>query len=360
MGTITACSLDCPDSCSLEATVEDGKLIALDAAPNGANPATDGWICAKVKHTPQLLHGKDRITTPKRRAGRKGSGEFVDISWEEALDEFAGTDPDGGRCPRLGVRRAVPLQLVGRESRPARAVAVGLGAPGRGPNRHHDLRGDGRRGLGPHLWRPGVGRSAGPATQPVDRGLGRQPQRVAPAPVAGDRGTSACRRDARGRRPAAHTDRRPRRPAPCGAARHRRRVGHGSGRVAAAQRPHRSHLHRRVGRRRRRVPGCVRAVDSGSRRRRVRYRGGRTSSASPRCTARSGRRCCESVGARSATATVDPPAAPCSPCRPWPGSSECRVRASSTRSVGAWATRTTPSAAVLSATRPYPSAGRST
>ena len=89
MGTITACSLDCPDSCSLEATVENGRLIALDAAPNGANPATNGWICAKVKHTPQLLHGKDRITTPKRRAGRKGSGEFVEISWEEALDEFA-------------------------------------------------------------------------------------------------------------------------------------------------------------------------------------------------------------------------------------------------------------------------------
>ncbi len=89
MGTITACSLDCPDSCSLEATVEDGRLIALDAAPNGANPATNGWICAKVKQTPQLLHGKDRVTTPMRRAGRKGSGEFVEITWEEALDEFA-------------------------------------------------------------------------------------------------------------------------------------------------------------------------------------------------------------------------------------------------------------------------------
>jgi len=85
----TACSLDCPDSCSLEATVEDGRLIALDAAPNGANPNTDGWICAKVKHTPQLLHGRDRLTTPKRRAGRKGSGDFVEITWEDALDEFA-------------------------------------------------------------------------------------------------------------------------------------------------------------------------------------------------------------------------------------------------------------------------------
>jgi anaerobic selenocysteine-containing dehydrogenase len=87
---ITACSLDCPDSCSLEATVEDGKLIALDAAPDGANPNTDGWICAKVKHTPQLLHGPDRVLAPLRRVGPKGSGQFVPITWDDALDEFAG------------------------------------------------------------------------------------------------------------------------------------------------------------------------------------------------------------------------------------------------------------------------------
>ena len=89
MGIITACSLDCPDSCSLEATVEDGTLVALDAAPNGANPATNGWICAKVKHTPQLLHGKDRVIAPLRRVGPKGSGEFVEITWDEALDTIA-------------------------------------------------------------------------------------------------------------------------------------------------------------------------------------------------------------------------------------------------------------------------------
>ena len=89
MGMITACSLDCPDSCSLEATVENGVLVALDAAADGPNPATKGWICAKVKHTPRLLHGPDRIMTPLRRVGPKGSGEFVETTWDEALDLFA-------------------------------------------------------------------------------------------------------------------------------------------------------------------------------------------------------------------------------------------------------------------------------
>jgi anaerobic selenocysteine-containing dehydrogenase len=89
MGKVTACSLDCPDSCSLEVTVEDGRLIAVDAAPVAVNSATNGWICAKVKHTPQLLHGPDRITAPLRRTGPKGSGEFVEVTWDEALDLFA-------------------------------------------------------------------------------------------------------------------------------------------------------------------------------------------------------------------------------------------------------------------------------
>ena len=86
---ITACSLDCPDSCTLEVTVEDGKLVSLDGVTEGANPTTNGWICAKVKNTPQLLHGPDRLTAPLRRSGRKGSGEFIEIGWDEALDLFA-------------------------------------------------------------------------------------------------------------------------------------------------------------------------------------------------------------------------------------------------------------------------------
>ncbi len=69
--------------------MEDGRLVALDAADEGPNPATKGWICAKVKHTPQLLHGPDRVTSPLRRVGRKGDGEFVEINWDEALDAFA-------------------------------------------------------------------------------------------------------------------------------------------------------------------------------------------------------------------------------------------------------------------------------
>ena len=108
MGKITACTLDCPDSCSLEVTVEDGQMVAIDAAPDGAsaNPFTNGWICAKVKHTPQLLHGPDRVTRPLRRTGPKGSGEFVEITWDEALDLFAARV--GGAAETHGWGSVVP------------------------------------------------------------------------------------------------------------------------------------------------------------------------------------------------------------------------------------------------------------
>ena len=46
---LTACPLDCPDTCSLEVTVEDGRLVSIDAGP--ANPLTQGFICAKVNST---------------------------------------------------------------------------------------------------------------------------------------------------------------------------------------------------------------------------------------------------------------------------------------------------------------------
>ena len=92
MTTITtACPLDCPDGCSLSVTVEDDRITGIDAVPEGeaANPLTDGWICRKVRRMTRRIHGAGRLTTPLRRVGPKGAGEFEPIGWDEALDEIA-------------------------------------------------------------------------------------------------------------------------------------------------------------------------------------------------------------------------------------------------------------------------------
>lgn len=90
----SACPLDCPDACSLEVQVEDGRVVKVDGTH--LNPITQGYICAKVRRLPEHLYGPDRLLYPARRIGRKGGplgplgdGAFERISWDEALDLVA-------------------------------------------------------------------------------------------------------------------------------------------------------------------------------------------------------------------------------------------------------------------------------
>jgi anaerobic selenocysteine-containing dehydrogenase len=81
----SVCPLDCPDTCSLSAHVQDGTLIAVKGSK--ANPYTDGVICNKVvRYYPDFVHGATRLTHPLKRVGPRGSGNFERISWSEALD----------------------------------------------------------------------------------------------------------------------------------------------------------------------------------------------------------------------------------------------------------------------------------
>jgi anaerobic selenocysteine-containing dehydrogenase len=86
----TACPLDCPDTCTLHVGVDDGRLISVDAAPEGVgNPFTQGYICQKVKHHPRRVYAPERVLTPLVRSGPKGSGRFEPASWSTALDLIA-------------------------------------------------------------------------------------------------------------------------------------------------------------------------------------------------------------------------------------------------------------------------------
>lgn len=81
----SVCPLDCPDTCSLSVTTEDSRIT--DVRGSSDNPYTAGVICNKVARSyPEFVHGEGRLTTPLRRVGAKGAGEFEAISWDEALD----------------------------------------------------------------------------------------------------------------------------------------------------------------------------------------------------------------------------------------------------------------------------------
>ena len=80
----TACPLDCPDGCSLDVTVQDGRITAIDGSTS--NPITDGYICAKVRRFTERVYGADRLLYPAVRKGPKGAGaRFERVSWEDAL-----------------------------------------------------------------------------------------------------------------------------------------------------------------------------------------------------------------------------------------------------------------------------------
>jgi len=79
----TTCTMDCPDTCTLDVEVESGKIKSISG--NKLNPVTNGFICSKISKFAQRVYHEDRILYPLKRTGKKGSGEFVRISWGEAI-----------------------------------------------------------------------------------------------------------------------------------------------------------------------------------------------------------------------------------------------------------------------------------
>ena len=82
-----ACPHDCPDTCALVTTVENGVAIRIQGAAGHA--PTNGVLCTKVAKYLDRTYSPDRLRYPQKRVGRKGEGRFERIGWDEALDTIA-------------------------------------------------------------------------------------------------------------------------------------------------------------------------------------------------------------------------------------------------------------------------------
>lgn len=100
----TVCAHDCPDMCSLVVEVEGGRVLKVAGDPE--QPYTAGYACAKVNRDAELVHSPERIRTPLRRTGRKGSGSFEEITWDTALGEIE-------RRWKAIIAESGPLALLG-------------------------------------------------------------------------------------------------------------------------------------------------------------------------------------------------------------------------------------------------------
>ncbi len=229
----TACPFDCPDSCTLEVTVENGRIVEMDGGHR--NPTTHDYICGKVRRFAERVYSEDRLLYPAIRKGAKGDGTFNRVSWDEALDHIAEriTAIRGG----AGAEAILPFCYGGSNglltqdtndaalwrrlgtSRLARTVCAAADRR-REPR---PLRQDARRRL------RGLRQGA------PDRPVGGQPLRFGHSPRAVPQGSAPARRDAGGDRSAGDVAGQAGGPASRDSPRHRP-----AGRARAAQLPFRA------------------------------------------------------------------------------------------------------------------------
>lgn len=79
MDEITACTLDCPDTCSLLVKLDAAGAVSIGGNPE--HPFTAGFICKKGRNFLRRLRSPHRITTPLLRS----ADGWKPISWEQAI-----------------------------------------------------------------------------------------------------------------------------------------------------------------------------------------------------------------------------------------------------------------------------------
>ncbi len=104
------CTHDCPDACSSIVTV-DGTGRAVDIRADSSHPITGRFLCAKVDRYLERVYSPDRLMSPMRRTGSKGTGEFEPIGWDEALDEIVSRWND--ITDRHGPEAILPYSYLG-------------------------------------------------------------------------------------------------------------------------------------------------------------------------------------------------------------------------------------------------------
>ena len=84
----SVCPHDCTSTCALEVERLSPTRIGR-VRGSQRNDYTAGVICEKVARYAERIHHPDRLMRPLRRTGPKGSRQFAEISWADALDIVA-------------------------------------------------------------------------------------------------------------------------------------------------------------------------------------------------------------------------------------------------------------------------------
>ena len=111
-----ACHHDCPDTCGWTVTVDHStpEPVAVKLRGTPDHPFSQGELCPKVNRFLDRVYSPQRLLHPMRRVGPKGSGEFEQISWDDALDEIASRLH--GVIDEHGAEAVLPYSDAGNQS----------------------------------------------------------------------------------------------------------------------------------------------------------------------------------------------------------------------------------------------------
>lgn len=87
----THCHVNCGGACPLQCHVKDDEIVYVESDNTGSAEfgAFQPRACLRGRSIRRWINGADRLNYPMKRVGKRGSGEFEQISWEEALDTIA-------------------------------------------------------------------------------------------------------------------------------------------------------------------------------------------------------------------------------------------------------------------------------
>ncbi len=79
----TTCYM-CACRCGINVHMKEGKVAYIEG--NKDHPVNKGVLCAKGSAGIMQVNAPSRLRSPLKRVGERGSGEFEEISWDEALE----------------------------------------------------------------------------------------------------------------------------------------------------------------------------------------------------------------------------------------------------------------------------------
>ena len=88
--TWSGCGVNCGSQCPLRVFTKDGRIVRVETDNYGDGPGTrEIRACLRGRSMRQVTYSPDRIKHPMKRVGKRGEGNFVRISWDEAFDTVA-------------------------------------------------------------------------------------------------------------------------------------------------------------------------------------------------------------------------------------------------------------------------------